>query len=264
MVVVLYNSGMARRARKESDAGVYHAMVRGINRQNIFEENADLTQFLDILFECRKISGYKLLGYCLMGNHAHLLVKTGNEPLSMAMKRIGVRYVSWYNRKYGRCGHLFQDRFKSEPIETGSHLLSVLRYIHQNPVKAGLCEKAAGYEWSSYASYTEGGVAGRNVDTEEVLGMFSAKSANRIDLFVAFTEADNKDIFLDVDNATPFSDRECREILKAICGAENAAQFQAMSVKERDRSIRLAKEKGLSIRQISRMTGISYGIVRSR
>lgn len=85
-----------------------------------------------------------------MGNHVHLLLREGKEPLSQIFKRLGVRYVYWYNWKYKRTGHLFQDRFKSEPVEDDTYFLAVLRYIYQNPVKAGLCEKPEEYQWSSY------------------------------------------------------------------------------------------------------------------
>ena len=95
-------------------------------------------KFLQILKECKAISECKLLAYCLMGNHFHLLIKIENESLEQVFKRICGRFVYWYNTKYQRVGHLFQDRFKSEPVENDAYLLTVIRYIHQNPVKAGI------------------------------------------------------------------------------------------------------------------------------
>jgi REP element-mobilizing transposase RayT len=74
-----------------------------------------------------------------MGTHVHLLIKEETEALGKIMKRIGVRYVYWYNRKYERSGHLFQDRYKSEPVDDDGYFMTVLRYIHQNPRKSGLC-----------------------------------------------------------------------------------------------------------------------------
>jgi REP element-mobilizing transposase RayT len=73
-----------------------------------------------------------------MGNHVHILLKVGNEPLEQMMRRICGSYVYWYNKKYQRTGNLFQDRFKSETVENDNYFLIVLRYIHQNPLKAGL------------------------------------------------------------------------------------------------------------------------------
>jgi REP element-mobilizing transposase RayT len=129
---------MARYARRKSESGIFHIMLRGINKQSIFEDNEDRERFLNTIERYRKVSEYKIYGYCLMGNHVHLLLKEAGESISDAIKRICSSYVHWYNWKYDRCGHLFQDRYKSEPVEDEIYLLTVLRYIHQNPVKAGL------------------------------------------------------------------------------------------------------------------------------
>jgi REP element-mobilizing transposase RayT len=260
----IYNLFMARQERKSSSTGVHHVMIRGVNRQNIFEDEADHKQFRKILFSYKRVSGFKLFAYCLMGNHAHLLLKIGEEPLGSVMKRIEVSYVSWYNRKYERSGHLFQDRFKSEPIEQENHLLSAVRYIHQNPMKAGLCDKAEKYAWSSYLAYIGGNTHRDETDIEEILWMFSTDTTKQIVLFSKFTHEQGAGNFLEVDAGIRLTERECREVLKAICGVENVSQFQSMQTDRRDKSIRLAKERGLSIRQISRLTGISYGIVRSK
>ena len=136
---------MPRQARKKSESGIYHVMLRGINQQQIFEEPEDFEKFLQILKDCKAISGYKLFAYCLMGNHIHLLIKPEEESLEQAFKRIGGRFVYWYNVKYQRIGHLFQDRFRSEPVETDEYFMTVLRYIHQNPIKAGLCKVIDAY-----------------------------------------------------------------------------------------------------------------------
>ena len=128
-------------------------MLRGINQQQIFEDAEDCDKFIQILQECKAISGFKLFAYCLMGNHIHLLIKPENEPIEQVFKRIGGRYVYWYNVKYRRTGHLFQDRFKSEPVEDDGYFLAAIRYIHQNPLKAGICKRIEDYEYSSYGEY---------------------------------------------------------------------------------------------------------------
>ena len=108
---------MSRTARIRSETGIYHVMLRGINRQKIFLDAEDNLHFLEILRKCSVISGFQLFAYCLMGNHVHLLIKIGTENLGLVMKRIGIRYSGWYNQKYNRIGHLFQDRYKSEPVQ---------------------------------------------------------------------------------------------------------------------------------------------------
>jgi len=94
-----------------------------------------------------------IYGYCLMGNHIHLLLHEKEEGLSVTMKRIGTSYAWWYNRKYNRVGHVFQNRFQSEVVETEAYLLGVLRCIHNNPVKANLTSMPEEHKWSSCQAY---------------------------------------------------------------------------------------------------------------
>ncbi len=101
-------------------------MLRGINRGNIFESNQDKAFFLNSMYRAREKSSFKVIGYCLMNTHVHLLLQE-SEEIGVSMKRITVSYVQWFNRKYNRVGHLFQNRYKSEPIEDERYLVSVLR-----------------------------------------------------------------------------------------------------------------------------------------
>ena len=144
---------MPRTARKKSKTGIYHIMLRGINRQRIFEDDEDYRRFLNSLKEFKDKCGYEIYGFCLMSNHIHLLIKEGNEDLGIVFRRIGASYVYWYNWKYNRCGHLFQDRYKSETVENDVNLLSVLRYIHQNPVKAGIEKDLKNYPGDTWGRF---------------------------------------------------------------------------------------------------------------
>ena len=128
-------------------------MLRGINGQQIFADNEDYEKLLEILKYCKAISEFEIFAYCLMSNHIHLLLQENKEPIELVMKRIATRFVYWYNIKYQRLGHLFQDRFKSEPVENDEYFLTVVRYIHQNPVKAGICKKPQDYNYSSYNEF---------------------------------------------------------------------------------------------------------------
>jgi REP element-mobilizing transposase RayT len=180
---------MARVARKQSPTGMYHVVFRGINRQLVFEEDEDYERFLEILSGCKGAGaqgGYRLLGYCLMGNHIHLLVGCDGHPPGDILKRIAIRYVSRFNKKYGRFGHLFQGRYMSEPIKDDAQLLAVLRYIHQNPVKAGLCKRPQEYRFSSWAGYANGsGIA----DTALALGILSKDKQQQATAFESFIRA---------------------------------------------------------------------------
>ena len=138
---------MPRRARQKSSLGLYHVMMRGADRRILFADDEDNLGFLLSLKRAKQAGGFKLYAYCLMGNHVHLLVKEEKEPLEIVIKRLGVSYVYHYNEKYDLLGHLFQDRYRSEPIETMAYFMDVLRYICQNPVKAGLIRNPLDYRW---------------------------------------------------------------------------------------------------------------------
>ena len=143
---------MPRQPREKSESGIYHIMLRGINQQVIFEDYEDYSKFIETIETYKAVSEYKVFAYCLMSNHIHILLKVEKEGLDLIMKRIAGSYVYWYNWKYYRKGHLFQDRFKSEPVEDDEYFLTVLRYIHQNPIKAGITKTIDDYKFSSYNS----------------------------------------------------------------------------------------------------------------
>jgi REP element-mobilizing transposase RayT len=252
---------MTRRARIESETGIYHVMLRGINKQNIFEYSEDYERFKSCLFDAKEKSGIKLFGYCLMNNHVHILIGIGPEPIGAVFKRVGVKYAYWYNKKYERQGPLFQDRFKSEPVLDDIHLLSVLRYIHQNPVKAGICSDILDYEWSSYRDYTGEGAG--LIDTDTVLGIISKNPADQVRLFKDFTYEESLGVFADIDNVTRPTDESLRERVIEICGAKTPGEFQDMPIDERTLAIRAMRDSGMSIRQIVRLTGLPFGVVRN-
>ena len=252
---------MARHARIQSATGIYHVIMRGINKQDIFESREDFERFKVCIEKVKEVSAMKIFAYCLMSNHVHIVAGVGAETLGECFKRLGIRYASWYNRKYNRIGSLFQERYRSEPIEDDIYLLTAVRYIHQNPVKVGICKEPVEYEWSSFADYISewGGLA----DTNLVLGIYSKEPAEQIRLFKEFTEKDNKDEFVDIGDDVRFSDEALRERMADICRAGNAEEFKALSCEERDQSLLAMRKDGISIRQIARYTGLTYSAVQS-
>ena len=246
---------MPRQARKKSSIGIYHIMLRGVNQQQIFEDQEDCDKFLQVLKDCKAISEFKIFAYCLMGNHIHILLQETKEPIELLMKRIATRFVYWYNIKYRRAGHLFQDRFKSEPIENDAYFLTVLRYIHQNPVKAGICKNIAAYENSSYNEYFKNSDL---VDSDFVFDIIAKED------FAAFNNEEVFDACLDVEDKPKIkvTDEQAKKIIEKISKCKNVADFQALDIKIRDKYLKRLRESGLSIRQISRLTGVSFNIVR--
>lgn len=243
---------MARSAREKSESNIYHVMLRGINKQQIFMDEEDNRHFLKVLEQCREISLFRLYAYCLMGNHVHILLQTAGEPLEQVMKRIGTRFVVWYNQKYSRTGHLFQDRYRSEPVQDNGYFLTVLRYILNNPVKAGICSSAESYPWSSDADY---------IHREGITDISFAESITGRDALLEYLRGASDDTCMD-DEPTRPNDKEAQEIIRNTVGISDWTECLKAVSGHPDKYVRALRKAGLSIRQISRLTGLSISTVR--
>lgn len=250
---------MPRKARERSITGIYHIMMRGINRQNIFEDEEDCERFIQALKQYKEKCGYKIYAYCLMGNHLHILMKVGNEPLEQIMRRICGSYVYWYNWKYGRIGNLFQDRFKSEPVENDIYFLTVMRYIHQNPIKAGISAKVEDYKWSSYSEYIS---KPKVADIIFALNLFNSDSQKAIDQFIRHHSVSNKDSCLDIEGRNRLTDTGARKIINQEFKMKSPTDLQEIDPATRNFILKQLKQKhGLSTRQLGRLTGISRRVI---
>ena len=243
---------MPRQARKKSESGIYHIMLRGINRQQIFEDDEDRQRFLDTLQNYKDLCGYTIYAYCLMGNHVHILMREGKEDLTQVFKRIAGSYVYWYNWKYHRSGHLFQDRYKSEPVDDDGYFLTVLRYIHQNPVKAKLCKNAEDYPHSSMGEYLKFPAL---TDTSFALSMLPDTQ------FVDYHREANDDKCMEVEESFRLTDEDAKKLILKIAKCKNATEFQQLEPAKRNIYLHKLHENGMSIRQISRLTGITKRVV---
>lgn len=250
---------MPRKARGKSNSGIYHIIMRGINRQSIFEDEEDCVKFIQTIQRYKEKSGYEVYAYCLMGNHVHLLLKIGKEPLEQVMRRICGSYVYWYNCKYQRVGNLFQDRFKSEPVEDDTYFLIVQRYIHQNPIIAGLVKSIEQYKWSSFNEYVN---KARVANVDFALGIFNIEKEKAIKIFMQYNNEVNDNVCLDIEEKHRIMDEEARNIVKRVCKVRNASDLQKLDILTRNTYLKELKEEySLSIRQIERITGINRGIV---
>lgn len=249
---------MPRGPRKKSNSGIYHVMLRGINRQIIFESDGDRYTFLAKIKSFIDEDKFVLYGYCLMDNHVHLLVQELEDDISTAIKRISASYVLWYNKKYDRCGHLFQERFKSEPVETDSYLLTVLRYIHKNPIEAGICKDMVDYRWISYKEYIQEPII---VNTEMCLKRLSSDDDDAIGIFIDYMNEKNEDICLDMDDYVKLTDAEVISEIHKL-GIKNISELQQLDKIDRNKILKKIKAaKGISLRQLSRITGISKSVI---
>lgn len=243
---------MPRRARSMSASNYMHVIVRGNGKQLLFEDTNDYRYYLRKLeFYCMDTE-VLVCAYCLMDNHVHLLVKGELKSISLLMKKLGVSYSWYYNKKYDRVGHLFQDRFKSEPIEDEAYFLIVFRYILNNPQKAGVCSVAQ-YPWSSYRYYDYPLPFMDLSMVHELLG-----SNKR---YKEYIEDGNEDTGLEYSEVR-HSDAWAKEEIIRCIGITNGTALQNYSKKERDAALVKLKGRGLSVRQISRLTGIGRNIIQ--
>jgi len=141
---------MARPLRIEFEGAVYHVTSRGNRREHIYEDDGDRERFLSVLAGVVARFGWLCHGYCLMGNHYHLIVETPEANLSRGMRQLNGVYTQRYNVRHGRVGHVFQGRYKAVVVEKERHLLELCRYVVLNPVRAGMAAWAGQWQWSNY------------------------------------------------------------------------------------------------------------------
>jgi putative transposase len=263
---------MPRRPRLKSQTGVYHAMLRGVNKQNIFEDEQDKHVFLNMLKKGSTNDAGKVYGYCLMNNHVHLLMGEDHATISKIIQRISSSYASYFNQKYERVGHLFQNRFRSEVVESDGEFLHVLRYIHQNPLNAHLVKRVYDSKWTSYREYI-GSVPNNLIHRELAFRLFLQGNNEEkiqhelnnpqglIAKFVNFTSKVNNDQYLENTYVAKNTDAEVISKLKAY-GLKNVSALQQLERSERNQILcALKNTKGVSVRQIARVTGISRSVI---
>jgi putative transposase len=147
---------MARALRLEGEGSVYHVIARGNERKAVFRDDRDREAYLERLAKYRERFGFRVLAFCLMDNHVHLAVERGAEKLSRVMLALQSSYSQAFNRRHGRVGHLFQGRYQAFLVDKDRYLLALIRYIHENPVKAGVVARPGEYVWSSDRYYRRG------------------------------------------------------------------------------------------------------------
>lgn len=169
------------------EGAVYHITTRGNRKENIFRSQEDFQVYMSILKESLiyySHSNYELAAYCLMSNHVHLIIKTGQESMTSLMRRINSLYTKYFNKKYDYTGHLFGAKYFYELIENDRQILQVSRYVHLNPVKAKMVSKPENYLWSSYRMFT--GEKSELLNFEIVLSYFNY--SERYEMYRDFVE----------------------------------------------------------------------------
>lgn len=168
---------MARKPRLHVPGGIYHVLLRGNGGQDIFFARQDRVRFLKLLEDGVERFGCRVHAFCLMTNHVHLLVQVGHLPLAKLLQNLSFRYTRFINKRKKRLGHLFQGRYKAFLVDAESYLLELVRYIHNNPVRANMVKDAESHPWSSHRVYS-GLEELPWLTTDWVLGQFGEKRSS--------------------------------------------------------------------------------------
>ncbi len=251
---------MSRKPRVLSKTGMYHIIFKGIGRQNLFEERADYEKMKSIIETVKSEMEFDLYAYCLMTNHVHLFIKEKNVgEISKIMSKILSHYATWFNIKYIRSGPVFNNRYMSEPVEDEKYFLNLVRYIHQNPLKARLVGRVGQYQYSSYPDYVNGDSFFTDVDF--LLDMLSDNRRTAIESFIEFNASEEEDSF-EIASSYKRSDSHIRRIIKSELDIDDPALIKGFDTELRNAVIKkLVDEVGISKSALEREIGLSRGTI---
>lgn len=234
---------MSRLPRNYTNTPFFHVITQGIEKSYIFEKAEDIKYYVKIMYKIKEEHNINIIAYCIMNNHTHMLAETKSiEQLSKYMQRINTTYGKYYNKKYSRVGYVFRDRYKAEGIYSEKHLYNCIKYIYNNPVKAGICNKPEEYPYSNYK-------------------MMKTEFKERYSLMTN-SECNNEEyVFIDVDEKNVIT---CNKIIEAYL-KENRIDLK--SIKQRKELLKelilLLKDKNkISLRKIAEELEISRETVR--
>ena len=179
---------MARKERIHIPGALYHVIMRGNDRRDIFGDNKDRFRFYGILDHAFQRFHFKIHAFCLMTNHFHLEIEVGHAPLSKIIQNVAQRYTQWFNWRYHKSGHLFQGRYQAVMIEADEYLMELAAYIHLNPIRAKITDRPEKYRWSSHRSFL-GKESHCWLDTGFILSQFSSDSNHARSLFADFVNS---------------------------------------------------------------------------
>lgn len=179
---------MPRHARLYYPGGIFHVISRCLNREYLISDARDRDRYIGLLGRTLERCDARVLAYCLMSNHVHLVVRAGDDPLEKLVKPLHTGYAVWKNMRGGRIGPVFAGRYKSPLVDEESYLLELVRYVHNNPVRAGLVPDAGGSAWSSHRAYLGIEKAPPWLRIGEVLGSFATEARAAREAFAGFVD----------------------------------------------------------------------------
>lgn len=237
---------MPRDPRTYSETGFYHVIVKGDGGMTLFDSDADRLTFLSILDVALGTFNVSLIAWCLMSNHVHILIEDPKRQMSAFMQQVETSYARYFNISKGRKGSVFQGRFLSIPIMSEGQLLSCVFYIHDNPLK-GMGIDPATYYWSSRREYV--GVAERT-STALILEMLGGVKG-----FLEASEHRRFNTYF-VKNGSRIPDDDVANAIRSAIGGIEPSTIRGLSKQDRADAIKKMRGIGLSVKQISRATGL--------
>lgn len=244
---------MPRKKRNLVNSGIYHIMVRGVNKEIIFKDDKDRELFIRLLYYYKNKLNCRIHAYCLMNNHVHILFEDKEFLISDFMRNITSIYAGEFNKKHQRVGHLFQDRFKSIYVYNDDYMLRLIRYIHRNPEKAEIC-KTEDYRWSSYKEYI---YKPKIIEREKVLLKFDSNKKIAIKKFKEFVADKNQEELDRIYAADKLKDEDAKILISDITKIKDITLIKKYSNKIRKEIInRILDIDVLSKNQVARVLGI--------
>lgn len=221
---------MPRFPRAYIKTSYFHVITQGINKSFIFDDVSDIKYYISLMYKLKEEFQLKILSYCIMNNHTHMLLKVEEiKEMSKYMQKLNSKYARYYNKKYSRVGYVFRDRFKAEGIYSEKHLNNCIKYIYDNPVKAGICKKAKDYPYSNYKKISN--------------------------------EYEDEYVFIDIDEEPK---KRCKDVINEyLCENKlNLINLKDNENKLRDLIILLKNQYNISLRKIAEEIGIDREKVR--
>ena len=254
---------MANKPRALSEFDFYHVMTRGVGRMVLFEDAEDCMRYLGAVVRYSADLDMDIYAWCLMDNHVHMVVRAAMPVLSGFMRKLDTWHARYFNDKYDHVGHVYQNSFKSVAIHGEVQLLEAIRYVNRNPIVAGLVASCLEYPWSGYRECLGVPVLRKGFvcDAEKALGLFGSQDA-----FTQFHAQEGDDeadgLPADADAMGLGRDERARSVIEDELGCEVAHALGSLPRPRRNECLKRLKGKGVSVRQVERICGVSRGVVQ--
>ena len=246
---------MSRKKRLFVPSGIYHVIIRGNDRQNIFIDDEDRKLLINRIKKYSDELNIDIYAYCLMNNHVHMLIGEANDKMSRFMLKLNTSYARLFNIKYERTGHLFQGRYLSSPIESDESFRKIIRYILKNPEKAGL-GKYEEYIWSSFQEIIKE-KENRITKTDKVISRFGT-----VGNLIEYIQVRSDEEFMEYESNYRINDRNCYLLIKKKLKINDPGALKRLDGKILHKKLCLLKGLPVTLNQVARVTGISRGIIR--